>query len=423
MRHCILAEPAGLSTTLAYDRDELLAGWDDRDAPRHADRGFTEWRGLADLHAIVPHWRSLIADALEPNVFYDPAFALSAAPVFGTDAGAILVWSGDTARRLIGLFSVAIARRRYGIPLPVLSAWTHAYAPLGVALVARDAADAAIEAFLDHVGADLALPKILLLPFVPLEGPFATTLRRVIARRRGTIATFDRHARAQLRPGDARADYIERAIGAKRRKEMRRQSRRLAERAPVTLATASEPEAIGRALEDFLALEAAGWKGRRGTAVARHADLTQFLQHALRGLAAEGLARIDRLMWRDRAIAAAIVLRSADTGWFFKIAYDETVARASPGVQLALDMTTVLLADPTIARVDSCAVADHPMIDHLWRERLEIGDLLVRIGPDRTATFAAACRLESARRTTIAAAKRVLSYLRGRRVRKGRPQP
>ena len=147
-------------------------------------------------------------------------------------------------------------------------------------------------------------------------------------------------------------------------------------------------------------------------AAARHGDLTQFLQHALCGLAAEGLARIDRLMWRDRAIAAAIVLRSADAAWFFKIAYDETLARASPGVQLTLDVTAALLADPAIARVDSCAVADHPMINHLWRERLEIGDLLVRIGPQRTTTFAVACRLETARRSAIAAAKCVVNYLR-----------
>ena len=43
-------------------------------------------------------WRDLARRALEPNVFYDPAFALAAAPVFGADAGAVLVWS-KTCRR------------------------------------------------------------------------------------------------------------------------------------------------------------------------------------------------------------------------------------------------------------------------------------------------------------------------------------
>ena len=43
-------------------------------------------------------WRDLAARALEPNVFYDPAFALAAAPVFGADAGAVLVWSKAAPR-------------------------------------------------------------------------------------------------------------------------------------------------------------------------------------------------------------------------------------------------------------------------------------------------------------------------------------
>ena len=46
-----------------------------------------EWRPLAELAAIAAEWRALAARALEPNVFYDPAFALAAAPVFGHDVG------------------------------------------------------------------------------------------------------------------------------------------------------------------------------------------------------------------------------------------------------------------------------------------------------------------------------------------------
>ena len=42
-----------------------------------------EWRPLAELGAIAAEWRELAARALEPNVFYEPAFALAAAPVFG----------------------------------------------------------------------------------------------------------------------------------------------------------------------------------------------------------------------------------------------------------------------------------------------------------------------------------------------------
>jgi CelD/BcsL family acetyltransferase involved in cellulose biosynthesis len=406
MTQSSLADPSRLSA-FAPDGGDTPVGADDLPAPSTGSELTTEWRPLVELDVDVAPWRALAARALEPNIFYEGAFALAAAPVLGAAAGAILVWSVAAPRRLVGLFPLCVERRRYGLSPAVLTGWTHAYAPLGVPLVDRDAADAVIDAFVDHVSREPALPKILLLPLLPLDGPFAVAFRRVLARRGARLATFGRHARAQLAPGDARSDYVERAIGARRRKELRRQRRRLADRGPVRLATASSPAAVAAALTDFFSIETRGWKGWRGTAAAQHPAIRQFIERAITGLAADGMARIDRLMRGERAVAAAIMLHSADTAWFFKIAYDETVAQSSPGVQLALDVTGAMLADATVARVDSCATADHPMIDHLWRERLAIGDLMVAIRPGNDAAFALARRLEHLSRVAIATAKRL----------------
>ena len=57
---------------------------------------------------------------------------------------------------------------------------------------------------------------------------------------------------------------------------------------------------------------------------------------------------------------------------------DESEARTSPGVQLTLDLTRHLCADPAIAFADLTADGEHPMIDHIWRERIEIADVFVR---------------------------------------------
>ena len=73
-------------------------------------------------------------------------------------------------------------------------------------------------------------------------------------------------------------------------------------------------------------------------------------------------------------------------------------------LDLVLDLSQDLLSDESIARADSCATADHPMIDHIWRERLPLADLLVRIGADGAAKFALIRTLESLRRSAIASA-------------------
>ncbi len=380
------------------------------DAPRRAV-GRAEWRPLAALEEIRGEWRDLASRVLEPNVFYNPAFALAAAPVFGADVGAVLVWSKAAPQRLIGLFPLRI-ERRYGVS-STLTGWTHPYAPFGVPLIDRDEADAAIGALLDHVEAKPGLPKLVLLPLVARDGPFAAALARVLARHGGAAQGFGEHARALLAP-DNRLNYLDH-IAHKKLKELRRQRRRLDEKGVVTFTSAHDPAAIAPALADYLMLEATGWKGRAGTATRQSADVLHFVQSAIAALAVENRVRIDRLTRGAMPLAAAITLRAGDHAWFWKIAYDEDAARFSPGVQLTLDLTHELLADESVAQTDSCATADHPMIDHLWGERLILTDLL--IAPDRgsLAQFRIARHLETLRRALISSAKTARASLRAKR--------
>lgn len=366
-----------------------------------------EWRKIAGLRDVTDEWRALAERALEPNVFYDPAFAQAAAPVFGADAGAVLVWSG---RRLIGLFPMRVERRG---PLTRLAGWTHPFAPLGTPLVDREHAGAACSAFLDHLAADRAIPPLLLLRLFPDDGPLAAAFDKALSDRGCAQASFNSHRRALLASGAERAGYLDRAMPTRKRKELRRQRRRLEESAPTAFDSADTWPGIQAALQDFVELEASGWKGAAGTAARSDPAVLEFFRTAIVDLAAEGHARIDRLTHGDRVIAAAVTLTSGDTAWFWKIAYSEDIARSSPGVQLTMDCTERLLAEGGPARVDSCAAADHPMIDHIWRERLALSDRLIAVR--RLALpFALVCRAEALERAAIAAAKAVRNRLRGR---------
>ena len=120
-----------------------------------------EWRPRAELAAIVTQWRELTSRAVAPNVFYEPAFALAAMPVFGADIGAGLVWSRGLPARLLGVFPGRVERRRYGISLPIFVGWTHPYAPLGSPLVDATACDDVIAAWLAHAGNSDELPKLM----------------------------------------------------------------------------------------------------------------------------------------------------------------------------------------------------------------------------------------------------------------------
>jgi hypothetical protein len=368
-----------------------------------------EWREALALAPLADELKALACRAVEANVFYEPAFMLAAAPVFGEGVGATLVRT--SSGRLAGVFPARTERPQGGL-VPMLTGWVHPFGPLGVPLVDRDDPEGVIAAWLDRLAHDPKTPALLLMPYLPETGAFAMALDAVLTRKDQANARFGHHQRALLDAGADRTGYVERAISSRRRKELRRQRRRLKEIAPVSFTQSCNPDEIAAALQDFLVLEASGWKGAAGSAIVDAQLIKTFVQCAVAGLAAERRARIDRMLLDGRAIAATVTLQSGTTAWCWKIAYNEGVARFSPGVQLVSELTERLLADATIARTDSCATAEHPMIDHIWRERLALSDRLIAVRRS-VIPFAITCRMERLRRGAIAAAKQVRDRLRG----------
>ncbi len=167
------------------------------------------------------------------------------------------------------------------------------------------------------------------------------------------------------------------ALGTKKLKELRRLRHRLAEHGTIRFEVARSPQDVAAALETFLALEASGWKGARGTALAQNDGDISFIRRATTALAASNQCEIVTLRAGDTPVAAGIVLRHQDRAFFFKIGVDERFAKTSPGVQLTLELTRHLCTDPAIASADSTAGPDHPMINPIWRGRFAIGDVLI----------------------------------------------
>ena len=185
------------------------------------------------------------------------------------------------------------------------------------------------------------------------------------------------HVRACLdATGDA-DELLREALGAKKLKELRRQRNRLAEHGDVQFDIARTPADVAAAIEIFLVLEASGWKGQRGTALGQDDGDATFIRRATAALAGTGECAIVTLRAGQTPVASAIVLRHQDRAFYFKLGVDERFAKFSPGVQLTLDLTQHLCADPAIRLVDSTAAPDHPMINPIWRGRLAIGDVLI----------------------------------------------
>jgi CelD/BcsL family acetyltransferase involved in cellulose biosynthesis len=374
---------------------------------------------FAPLAAIAAsQWRALAGRALEPNGYYLPDWelAVNASARGRTDVSALCAWSEassaqDGPARLIGILPVIPMARALRIPLPALVS-ADPYGALCTPLLDRDTAEVAVAALMQ--GARRAGAHALILRDVPIDGAAMGAFTEVLRQGGMRPRVLQSHLRACL---DATCDadrLLHEGLGAKKLKELRRQRKRLAEHGAVRFGVARTREAVTPAVETFLELEASGWKARRGTALMQDRGDAAFIRRATPALAEAGSCEIVTLHAGDTPVAAAIVLRHRDRAFYFKLGVDQRFAKFSPGVQLTLDLTQHLCADPAIALADSTADADHPMINPIWRGRLAIGDVLIplRRGDPMVPLIHAATGL---RRLIREPARRAAHFIRKRR--------
>lgn len=394
-------------------------------AQAHASRRETMARDaakhLSPLAAIsADNWQRLADNSIEPNGYYLPDW-MSAVNAFAqgrTDVSALAAtaptFDKASPAALIGLMPVISAWRAWKLPVPALVN-SDPYGTLATPLLDRDMADQAA-ALLMQSARDAGAHAIIMRD-TPLHGAAMTTFTRVLEQEGMRPRVLNSHARACLDATRDADELLREALGPKKLKELRRQRNRLAEHGDVIFTIATQPGEIERALETFLVLEASGWKAKRGTALVQNDGDAAFVRRAVVALAKRGQCEIVTLYAGETPVAAAIVLRHLDRAFYFKLGVDERFAKLSPGVQLTLDVTRHLCADPDIKTVDSTAIPGHPMIDPIWRGRLVIGDVLIPLY--RNDPFVAAIRFAIFARNAIREpARRVYHFIRDLREKK-----
>jgi hypothetical protein len=295
-----------------------------------------------------------------------------------------VIRDGDEYRNRLRLL-VPFSVERPAIPLgvPVMRTWSSPFGPLGTPLVDRDDPVGVIEDFFSMLSRPhLKLPKVFVLPDMRLDGPVASLLTSFADSRGLTLVTTGKVERPVLESDADGEDYLKASLRAHHYREFRRLKRRLADQGKLEHIVARGPDEIRHAIESFLTLEAAGWKGRERTAMAIDRYRAAFAREAVHRLAEQDMCRIHLLTLDGRTIACLVVFVEAGVAHTWKTAYDEALATYSPGTLLMIEVTKQHLDDPNIVMTDSCAVPDHPVMSRLWSERKPMGTLVVGLTPD-----------------------------------------
>ncbi|NRG16973.1 GNAT family N-acetyltransferase [Rhizobiales bacterium] len=321
-------------------------------------------------------WAALADSAVSPNPFFGPDFLLPYLDGMANRPARLHVLK----RTSDGAFLAAapFARRRFGLVSLVLSAEAGDYGPLGTPLVSPQCPQDEFGLWLEAI-ANTAKTELLVFPYLRSDDAAARLLKEAAGASGWTIEECEKEERAGHGTGEA-GEAQAKGIAKTRRKELDRQFRRLSDMDETHFESIESPDSVIRAFKTFLTLEASGWKGRQGTALNATPERARFAREFVEKTARNGNIRIDALFHGGEAIAMLVLVRSGSRIFAWKIAYDETFARYSPGAQLARMSMRANLESSEIEEADSLAIPGHSMIAPLWRGTVPYSTTVIHKG-------------------------------------------
>jgi Acetyltransferase (GNAT) domain len=319
----------------------------------------------------VTAWRDLAQRAAEPNPFAEPEIVVPALRHLsdGPRAGVLAVVHGDRVDAVLPVsWPVLVPVRGHRVPVPLVQATVQPFRPLGTPLVDADDPVSAMSVLLQP---SAALPAAaVVLRYFAEGGPVAAALDEALRRRGQQALRTKTYERALLLREGGPPPNKNRKNRYNRLRRHREDLQR--DLGPTSVVDrAADPEA----LEQFLRLEASGWKGQEGTALACNDAHAAWFREVCAELRDQGRLEVLSLEAGGRPVAMWCDFAAGDGSFHLKSAYDESLGAYRPGAQLAMHCVDARPGGP--AWRDSSTVPDNTLFNQLWPSRRTLSTLVV----------------------------------------------
>lgn len=290
-----------------------------------------ELNDRAAFIALEREWDALV-ERTRNEIFYRHCFIRIWVDNFAPETRLRVLTARDPEGRLVAALPLMEERTRmYGVPLVQLSSTANPHS-CRFDLIAEDA-KVASEAFLSHLAADPGWDVLRIID-VP-EGGVAFSLLDEANRRGFPTGTWASLSSPYI-PMEKSYEALAAKLQSKFKANVRRRRKKLEERGKVTVEKVTGGPDLAARLEEGFALEASGWKGQNGTAMAQDKATRGFYSELARDGAYHGYLSLYFLRLDGRAVAFQYGLKFGGRYLLLKPGYDEALKECSPG-QLLMD--------------------------------------------------------------------------------------
>lgn len=336
------------------------------------------------LAALVDHagddWRDLLHRSLAENPFLHPTLVKAGIDnrLNGRGNNAVVV---SVNGRIEGLFPSRPAHiRGIGIPAAVATE-LNLYHFNGAPLVSRDKASEVLRAWLSAFGTKGA-SAAWVMRNINLEGEFAALVVSLAGEAGYGFHAIPRHRRRRLTRAYGGFDEHIKAVFSKNRIQgLRRNIRRLSEVGDVRFERAVEKDLVAQRVEEFLHLEASGWKGEAETAFLNNPSTAAYARAAYATDGDKGFVSTNALLLDEVPIALSINLQAGDVRFTPKSAFNEEYRKFSPGVVLRYRVIEAFYQEQTCELMDSATTVSANIHTEIWNKEVSHGDIIIARSP------------------------------------------
>lgn len=273
------------------------------------------------------------------------------------------VLASDAAGELVAVMPLVVSSdRKWLLTRTVLRAPSDEHTASGDLLVARGRENDAVPALFHAAFAACRGPRYIMFGHIPET---SATLAAMCEGARSALPVTQESCGvgAYLGVEGNFADYRA-SLSGNFRSNLNKATRKLGRLSGVKIKFLRGAEATHEDLERFTQVEDASWKGRAGTAIAQSPDLVAFYDTLTRNLAAAGWLEWHFVEADGKTIAGNLAIRCNDALVIWKLGYDDTYAKCSPGSLLFESLAEAVMSTDECSEID--LMTDMPWYDN-WR--------------------------------------------------------
>lgn len=333
---------------------------------------------LQDLSEMdLSRWVNLETSALEPNAFLSPHFILPAVRYLEKTSSIFLLTvhknSGGTSN-LVGIFPFKVSKFSRYLPLPHLSAFHSRHSYKSGILVDQDHAETVLELIYNYICKHYSNYAGLVFEERSAEGRFYEIEKSTAQQAKLKWIPFTHWDRSILFPD--RLEEAHSLLPKRVLKNYRRGTRGLSEVGRLNWEIIAEGKIGPKNINDFIRLENLGWKGENKSSLFSNPDYARFFQEMIENFNKEGRAFFTELQINSETIASTSNIISGNAGFAFKIGWDPSYSKHSPGILNEISLLESKGGSfSKLEYIDSGTSADSTYIDAIWpgKKRMETG--------------------------------------------------